>query len=102
MLEKAGLKQRVWERWDVDNAVEMREFVDQTPVLKLAKGLVNGMRESEAAASFAHECMASAVPGFSGAKAMHKAVSPGCEAVARTNVRLTLVFYYHRSDCSYK
>lgn len=102
MLEKAGLQQREWERWDVDNAVKMGEFVNQTPVSKLAKGLVNGMRESEAATSLAHECMASAVPDFSGAIAMHRAVSPGCEALARTNVRLTLVFYYHRSDCSYK
>ncbi len=102
MLDTAGLKEREWERWDVDNAVAMREFVNQPAVSKLAKGLVNGMRESEAAASFAFECMASAVPDFSGTIAMHKAVSPGCEAVARTNVRLTLVFYYHRSDCSYK
>ena len=102
MLDKAGLQEREWERWDVDNTVAMREFVNQIAVSKLAKGLVSGMQETEAAASFAHECMASAVPDFSGTIAMHKAVSPGCEAVERTNVRLTLVFYYHRSDCSYK
>ncbi len=93
MLETAGLNPRPYERWDVDNAAVMEAFVKQKAVIKLSEGLVNGMREDEATVSFVHECMASAVPGFSGVTPMHKEVSPGCEAISRTNVRLTLVFY---------
>ena len=95
---RAGLKPRGYERWDVDNAAEMQEFVKQKAVIELSQGLVNGMREEEATVSFAHECMASAVPGFSGVTPMHKELSAGCEAISRTNVRLTLVFFNHPSN----
>ena len=69
---------------------------------KLAGALQGDLRESEASMLFLHEVAVSVLDDFTGLGPLCESVSSGLEAVVRTNVRLTEVFYYKRTDSSYK
>ena len=80
----------------------MLDFVAKPGVQKLAGALESDLRESEAAMLFLHEVVVSVLDDFTGLGPLCESVSSGLEAVVRTNVRLTEVFYYKRTDSSYK
>ena len=80
----------------------MIDFVGQPGVQKLAGAIQSNVRDSEPATLFLHEVAVSALDYFTGLGPLCESVSSGLEAVVRTNVRLTEVFYYKRTDSSYK